>query len=89
MGWPRQFPWVTPQSCEGCADCVGACPTGCLAMWNTVHDGVMAPWIEEVGRCTGCGRCEAACTWAAIAMTAHVEEAVERFRAARPVTRPG
>jgi len=83
------FPWVTPQSCEGCADCVGVCPTRCLSMWNTAHDGVMVPWMDDVDRCTGCGRCEVACPWAAIAMTAFIEEAVARFRAAAPVVRPG
>jgi len=85
---PELFPWVTPQSCEGCADCVEACPTRCLEMWDSVHAGVMVPWIADTARCTGCGRCERACVWGAIALTAYVEEAIARFRAAAAVRRP-
>lgn len=85
---PSAFPWVIPESCEGCADCVSACPPQCLSMWNTLHEGVMVPWMDNTDRCTGCGRCETSCTWAAISLTSYVDEAIARFRAAQRVSKP-
>lgn len=84
---PKFFPWVVPESCEGCADCVSACPRQCLSMWQTEHEGVLVPWMDVVDACTGCGKCEEVCTWAAIAMTAYVDEAIARFHAAAKVRR--
>jgi len=85
---PTAFPWVIPESCEGCADCVSACPPQCLSMWNTPHEGVMVPWMDNTDRCTGCGKCETSCTWAAISLTSYVDEAIARFQAAKRVSKP-
>jgi|AGTN01.3.fsa_nt_gi Formate hydrogenlyase subunit 6/NADH:ubiquinone oxidoreductase 23 kD subunit (chain I) len=82
---PKAFPWVTPEYCEGCADCLSACPRQCLTMEETRHDGVLIPWINDVSACTGCGKCEAACTWAAIALTSYVDEAMARFAGRGPL----
>jgi len=84
---PKAFPWVVQESCEGCADCVSACPPQCLSMWQTEHDGVMVPWMDSIADCTGCGKCELACTWAAISLTSYVDEAIARFTAAARVKR--
>jgi len=82
------LPWVIPENCEGCADCVSACRRGCLAMHATAREGVYVPWLDDVGACTGCGRCEVTCTWGAISMTAYVENARRRFAEKRPSCAP-
>lgn len=85
MAKTEMFPWVIPESCEGCADCVSVCPRDCLSMWRTEHDGVFVPWMDDIEACNGCGRCETACTWMAISLTSYVDEAKARFRAAARV----
>lgn len=79
----KALPWVIPEQCEGCADCVSACPRKCLVMVE-IADGVFVPWMDDPSVCTGCGRCEAACTWLAISMTSYVDQARERFLTRRP-----
>lgn len=81
---PKKLPWVIPEYCEGCTACVGSCPKGLLNMRDATGDAQI-PWIDNVSGCTGCGRCEEACPFGGIAMTAHVDEAVERFAARRPL----
>ena len=81
------LPWVIPEQCEGCADCVSACPRRGLVMVETT-DGVFVPWLDQVDLCTGCGKCEAACTWGAISMTSYVDLARERFLTRRPAPLP-
>ncbi len=78
------LPWIIPDSCEGCADCVSACRRGCLAMHATAFEGVFVPWLDDVDACSGCGRCELACPWGAISMTAYLEDARRRFVERRP-----
>lgn len=79
----KALPWVIPEQCEGCADCVGACPQRALVMVEA-SDGVFVPWLDAVDLCTGCGRCEAACTWGAISLTSYVDMARERLLTRRP-----
>lgn len=74
------LPWVIPNQCEGCTECVGKCPKGCLFMKETSNPGVYIPWIEDVDACTGCGKCQNACVWLAISLTAYVEDARVRFK---------
>jgi ferredoxin len=55
------LPEIDLPRCDGCGACVGACPTGALALvkgW---------PAIVRADRCDYCGRCEAACLRQAIA----------------------
>lgn len=84
MASDRMLPWIVPERCEGCADCVSACDSGCLSMHETAREGVFIPWLDKVDACAGCGKCELACTWAAIAMTSYVEEARTRFAEKHP-----
>lgn len=77
------LPWIIPESCEGCADCVSACPHG-LSMHETSNEGVFVPWLDDVDACFGCGRCELACTWGAISMTTYVDDARRRLREKHP-----
>jgi len=77
------LPWVIPEQCEGCADCVSACPQRALVMVKA-SDGVFVPWLDAVDLCTGCGKCEAACTWGAISLTRYVDMARERLLTRRP-----
>lgn len=78
------LPWVIPEMCEGCTECVSVCPTDCLQMVETSHAGVYIPWIDNVDACTGCGKCQHACTWLAISLTSCVDEARERFLTVKP-----
>jgi ferredoxin len=88
MARPDRLPWIIPESCECCADCVSRCPTGALALWETHHEGVHVPWIAEVDACNGCGACERACPWGGISLTSFVDDARTRLLARRPVVRP-
>lgn len=88
MSAPGQLPWIIPESCEGCADCIQRCPTGGLALWESHHEGVFVPWLADVEACNGCGTCERVCTWGAISLTVYVEAARARLVARRPVVKP-
>ncbi|HSN92596.1 MAG TPA: 4Fe-4S binding protein [Anaeromyxobacteraceae bacterium] len=79
------LPWIVPERCEGCGDCVSACPPGALEMCETAHDGVWVPWLLDVDACTGCGACEEACPWAAVSLTSYRDEALARLEARRPL----
>ncbi len=79
-----QLPWIIPERCEGCADCVGVCPRGCLSMHDTGREGVQVPWVDVVDACGGCGLCAESCVWGAISMTAHVFDARRRLEIRKP-----
>ncbi len=79
------LPWVIPEYCEACADCVSACPVFGLEMWETENRDFSIPWLSNPDACIGCGKCEEVCVWGAINMTAHMEEARERLFTKRPV----
>lgn len=86
---PKQMPWVIPEMCEGCADCVNRCSQQGLVMVETNISGVYVPWLLEPEYCTGCGKCAEGCVMGAIVMTAYVDMALERFRNQRPVIAVG
>ncbi|MFO0753458.1 MAG: carbonic anhydrase [Thermodesulfovibrionales bacterium] len=80
----RALPWVIPAQCEGCAECVNACPVHGLDMWETENKGIFIPWLSNPDACIGCGKCERACTWGAVSLTSYVEDARVRFLTKRP-----
>ncbi|MCF6356323.1 MAG: 4Fe-4S binding protein [Draconibacterium sp.] len=73
------LPWVIPEQCEGCTECVNVCPTKCLYMGETSNPEVFIPWMDNTDLCTGCGKCQDVCTWFAISLTSYVDAARERF----------
>ncbi len=79
-----RLPWVIPEYCEACADCVSACPVYGLEMWETENPDFSIPWLSNPDACIGCGKCEEVCTWGAINMTAYVEDARKRMLTKRP-----
>lgn len=50
----RGLPELSPNRCDGSADCVRACPTKAISF----EDGT---WTLDVGRCVFCGDCARAC----------------------------
>ena len=80
------LPWVIPEYCKGCTNCVSACRRELLFMIETEQEGAFVPWMDDVDHCTGCGMCEAACAWSAICLTSYVEKARERFIKDRPLS---
>lgn len=81
---PARMPWVSPQNCEGCGQCVTRCPRGILSMTETNVADVYVPWMKQVDKCLGCGLCADACVMGGIVMTAYVEMAKKRFLTKRP-----
>ncbi|MCL4456892.1 MAG: 4Fe-4S dicluster domain-containing protein [Nitrospirae bacterium] len=81
----KALPWVIPAQCEGCTDCVNACPVHGLEMWETENEGVFIPWLSNPDACIGCGKCEKACTWGAISLTSYVDDARQRFLTKKPL----
>jgi len=81
----EMLPWVIPEYCEACADCVNVCPVFGLEMWETENRDFSIPWLSNPDTCIGCGKCEESCTWGAISMTAYVDDARERLFKKRPV----
>ncbi len=73
------LPWIIPEQCEGCTECVTQCPVGCLFMKETSIPEVYVPWMEKIDHCTGCGKCQDSCVWMAISLTSFVNEAHKRF----------
>jgi carbonic anhydrase len=81
----RDFlPWVIPEQCEACADCVSACPVYGLEMWETDNPDFSIPWLSNPDTCIGCGKCEEACAWGAINMTGYLEDARKRLFTKQP-----
>jgi len=75
---PEKFPWVIPFTCEGCGDCVNACPTGAIEL-VCKEKKVPVAWITSPEKCLGCGKCAKACIVGAIQMTSYVDMALERY----------
>ena len=75
----KKLPWIIPAMCEGCGACANRCPTGCLQMTASEHDGFEVPWIDLPDQCIGCGLCEKACAMGAINMTSYTGKARERL----------
>lgn len=80
----RILPWVVPEQCEGCSDCVHACIVQELRMYGTGNEGVFIPWLSDPDLCVSCGRCAAVCSSGGIILTSFVEEARMRFLTKRP-----
>ncbi|MCR4299749.1 MAG: 4Fe-4S dicluster domain-containing protein [Gallionella sp.] len=78
------LPWMIPEYCEACADCVSACPVFGLEMWETEDSDYSIPWLANPDVCIGCAKCEEVCTWGAISMTSFVAGARERLFTKRP-----
>lgn len=79
------LPWVIPEYCEACADCVSACPVYGIEMWETENPDFSIPWLSNPDVCIGCGKCEEVCIWGAINMTSYVGDARERLFKKRPL----
>lgn len=80
----NQLPWVIPEYCEACADCVNACPVYGLEMWPTENPDFHIPWLSNPDVCIGCGKCEEVCVWGAISMTTYVDDARRRLFIKQP-----
>lgn len=80
----RVIPWVVPEQCEGCSDCVHACPVQGLKMYATESEGIFIPWLSDPDVCVSCGKCAAVCSSGGIVLTTHVEDAKQRFLTKRP-----
>jgi NADH-quinone oxidoreductase subunit F/NADP-reducing hydrogenase subunit HndC len=79
------LPWVIPEQCEGCSDCVDACIAHGIKMYKTENEGVFLPWLEDPDLCVSCGRCSAVCATGGVVLTTYTEEAKERFLTKRPM----
>ncbi len=79
------LPWVIPEQCEGCSDCVDACIVHGLKMYKTSKEGIYLPWLKDPDLCVSCGKCAAVCATGGIILTTHIEEARERFLSKRPM----
>ena len=55
-GPDRGYPLFDPATCTICGDCVGACPSGCLAL----KEGWTVP-VVDAGVCVRCGTCAVTC----------------------------
>lgn len=54
--------FVVSQYCKGCAQCVEACPTGTLQLYDkTESKWGVAVGAEQTEYCTGCKTCEMKC----------------------------
>lgn len=78
------LPWVIPEQCEGCSDCVDACIVHGLKMYKTKKEGMFLPWLAEPNECVSCGKCAAVCATGGIIMTTYINEAIDRFLNKRP-----
>ncbi|MHA1195629.1 MAG: NADH-quinone oxidoreductase subunit I [Promethearchaeota archaeon] len=76
---PKQFPWFMPFACEGCGDCVKACPNNCIKLMG-LNRKVPVAWLEYPDYCLGCGICADTCVADAIQMTKYVDKAIERYK---------
>lgn len=79
------LPWVIPEQCEGCSDCVDACIAHGLKMYKTEKEGIFLPWLTVPDACVSCGKCAAVCATGGVIMTTYVEDAKKRFLSKRPL----
>lgn len=79
------LPWVIPEQCEGCSDCVDACIVHGLQMCKTEKEGIFLPWLSDPDQCVSCGKCAAVCATGGVVLTTHIKEAQERFLTKRPL----
>ena len=56
------LPVLDATRCSGCADCVTACPTACLAMHGPI------PWMPRPLDCVSCALCVHVCPTDALRM---------------------
>jgi NAD-dependent dihydropyrimidine dehydrogenase PreA subunit len=80
-----RFPWIIPFSCEGCGDCIEACPTGSIELVDLGRK-VDKARVTNPDTCIGCGKCAQACVVGAVQMTSCVEKALQLYK---EKTRPG
>ncbi|MHA2495151.1 MAG: 4Fe-4S binding protein [Candidatus Hodarchaeales archaeon] len=73
----RGFPFVIPENCTGCKQCISVCPSGALEIIDTEDGG--RRHITDIGRCTRCQQCEESCQDNAIHLT--VQEVADILRA--------
>ncbi len=76
---PTQFPWFMPFMCEGCGDCITACPNSCIELLG-LNRKVPVAWLIYPDYCLGCGNCVEACIVDAVQMTKYVDKAIERYK---------
>jgi NAD-dependent dihydropyrimidine dehydrogenase PreA subunit len=62
MGRDRELPLLDPTRCNGCGDCVLACPTDCLALAGTL------PRLVRPLDCISCTLCVLVCPTEALTM---------------------
>lgn len=79
---PKIFPWVMPEMCEGCGECVAACKFGAMEMVPRLKFGgtTQSSWVVHPENCVGCSQCANACPWAAVQMTKYVDDAIARYQ---------
>ena len=65
----RGLPELDAIRCDGSAMCVGACPTGAIALSDSV-------WSLDAGACIFCGACARVCPRDAIRLGPQIELAV-------------
>ncbi len=61
---------VDPVRCDGCGECVGACPFGAIELHGT--DGSRSATVVAAG-CKGCGACAPACPTGAIDLQGYTD----------------
>jgi ferredoxin len=82
---PKSMPWFMPFVCDGCGDCVKACPQGGIELQG-LDKKIPKAWLVAPEYCIGCAKCAEACQSSAVQMTAYVEQAIARYK--NPEKRP-
>ncbi|MFH0966491.1 MAG: 4Fe-4S dicluster domain-containing protein [Methanobacteriota archaeon] len=77
---PKKFPWFEPFACEGCGDCIPACPTGSIELLDKEGQKIPKAWVTNPDTCIGCGKCAKACIVGAVQMTSYVNMAKKRYK---------
>jgi ferredoxin len=80
---PKKMPWFMPFMCDGCGDCVKACPQGGIVLYG-LDKKVPRAWLDAPEYCIGCAKCADACQSSAVQMTAYVEQAMTRYKTKKP-----